>query len=237
MEEEGFEGVGEERIIQHIPLVKSIVGRIIKSLPKYVDFDDLVGYGMLGLVKAGRDFDPGKNVKFSTYAFYRIKGEIIDALRSQDWLPRSLKEKIQRLRLASKQLEDVLGREPDEEELAECLGMDIQEVRSLLFKTGQSEVVSLEEELQDKLFFDNNLKSEYENISEQEELIDILAKAIDNLDERERTVLALYYYEDLNLKEISSVLNLTESRICQLLANAIEILRNRIGNILEEIVS
>lgn len=227
--------VSEEMIIEHLPLVKSVALRLLSHLPSHVDLEDLIGYGVLGLVKASQDFDPNKKVKFSTYAFYRIRGAILDGLRALDWLPRPLRQKIQSLHLAANELANTLGREPSPEELAKHLHTDVEEVRSLLAKAQQAEIVSLEEELQDSISFEVNGIKHSSGI-EQEELREILTVAINTLDEKKRLVLTLYYYEGMNLKEIGEILGLTESRISQILSEGVSLLREKLRYIKSEMV-
>lgn len=212
-------------VLSYLPLVKKIAARFFGSLPPQIEFDDIVGYGVLGLLEAFRNYEPERKVKFSTYAFYRIRGAILDGLRQLDWLTRRERGKIRRLEAAVEELENSLGRRPQTEELANYLKMDAEDIDSLLSEAQESQVLLLEEDLEKVTSFEWN-NSVIEDLQRQE-LIRLLGESVRELDERERLILSLYYYEDLNLKEIAKVLDLGESRISQLLSKAISSLRKK----------
>jgi len=217
-----------EEIIEYLPLVKKVAARLMLRLPAHVEFDDLVGYGVLGLTEACKSFDAGKHVKFSTYAFYRIKGAMLDGLRSADWLPRPLRQKIRRLEAASEELKGTLGRLPSEAELAGRLGCEAQDVGNLLIDAHQARTISFEEKIQ-------NIASAEQDEEMEEELIKIMSDAIKTLDEKDRIAVSLYYYEGLNLKEIGAVLGVSESRVSQLLSKALAILKDKLEFIKSEL--
>ncbi len=227
--------ITRETILEYLPLIKKVVSRIFPKVPPQVcDFEDLVGYGVMGLIEASSTFDAHKGVKFSTYAFYRIRGAILDALRSLDWMPRTLREKIHMVEKVSEELISTLGREPTEEEIASELNMDTEEVSYILMNSSQSAVVSLEDNLH------NYLVSKTDNFMNMDDvavgdLKNVISSAIEELPERERMVLILYYYEELNLKEIGKVLDLTESRVSQILKKAVEHLKGKLDFLEKEI--
>jgi RNA polymerase sigma factor FliA len=227
--------VKSEEVLMHLPLVKMLAARVSSHLPGHIEFDDLVGYGVVGLMEALREFDPQKKVKFSTFAFYRIRGAILDGLRALDWLPRPLRQKIQKLRSAQNELKNKLGREPLEEELAGHLHMEVSDIRTTLLHAQQSEIISLEEDLQENLAYEEHPDSDRTQGIEDFELLHLLTHAIKNLDEKERLVLSLYYYEELNLKEIGHILGLSESRVSQLLSKCIMSLQDKMEHIKSEI--
>jgi RNA polymerase sigma factor for flagellar operon FliA len=227
--------ISREKILEYLPLVKKVASRMFIKVPRgVVDFEDLVGYGIMGLIEAVNTFDAQKGVKFSTYAFYRIRGAVLDALRDLDWLPRTLRKKIHIVERAHDELTATLGRPATEQEVAQKVGMDVEEVTSLLIDSSQSEVISLEDNLHHYLA---SKTKDFMSLEELEvsDLTDILAKAIEELPEKEKIVLTLCYYEELNLKEIGKVLGLSESRVCQILKSAIMALKARLNFVEEEI--
>lgn len=229
----------EQLILEYAPLVKHVAGRLAVMLPPHVEFDDLVSYGMFGLVEAVERFDFERGVKFETYAAARIRGAIIDGLRSADWVPRSVRQKARELEKELIRLESRLGRAATDDEIAEALGMTVQEYDRLLAELSGASLVSLdevwvadpEEESQLRLLetVSNESAASPEDTLEEKELERLLAEAIDRLPERERLVVALYYHEGLTLKEIGRVLGVTESRVCQIHTKAILRLRAYLG--------
>ncbi|HEY8426527.1 MAG TPA: RNA polymerase sigma factor WhiG [Limnochordales bacterium] len=221
----------EQLILEYAPLVKYVAGRLAVMLPPHVEFDDLVSYGIFGLVEAVERYDFERGVKFETYAAARIRGAIIDGLRSADWVPRSVRQKARALEKELVRLESHLGRAASDDEVAQALGMTVQEYDRLLAELSGASLVSLdevwvadpEEESQLRLLetvSDSAAPSPEESLEERE-LERLVAEAIDHLPERERLVLALYYHEGLTLKEIGRVLGVTESRVCQIHTKAI----------------
>ncbi|MCM8773851.1 MAG: FliA/WhiG family RNA polymerase sigma factor [Candidatus Omnitrophica bacterium] len=230
------ETLPKEKILEYLPLVKRVVSRIFPKIASQVfDFEDLVGYGIVGLMEAISTFNSQKGVKLSTYAFYRIRGAILDALRSLDWVPRSMRDRMHRLEEVTEELKLSLGREPTEEELADKLNISREELETLFMEVYQSQIVSLEDGLHNYLA---NRTDNFMNLNEFEvtDLKDALIKAIDQLPSKEKLVLTLYYYEELNLKEIGKVLDISESRVSQLMSKAIGELKNRLDFLNREIV-
>ena len=224
----------EKLIILYAPLVNSVARRMNAYLA-YVELEDLVGYGIFGLIDAIEKFDFKSAVPFSVYARIRIRGAIIDALREIDWAPRSLRQKARRFEEARERLEKILEREPSDIELAAELKIDVQEVREIKRDFTQSIIVSLDEQIDeiseegratDKGLIDYQTPEE---LYEKQETLEILATAINALPERERLVITLYYYEELTLKEVGRVMKIGESRVCQLHKRAVENLKNILG--------
>ena len=219
----------ERLILQYSPLVKYVAGRVSVGLPATIEHADLVSYGMFGLIDAIEKFDLGKGVKFETYAISRIKGAIIDELRSIDWIPRSVRSKARDVERALTSLEVKLRRTPSEDELAEELGIRLKELRQVLTQVSLVSVVALDESfggedaerqalvdtLQDPKAADP--ESTYEDV----EVRAMLAEALNRMSEREKTVLVLYYFEGMTLAQIGQVLGVTESRVCQMHTKAV----------------
>jgi RNA polymerase sigma factor FliA len=218
--------------------VKYVAGRLASSLPQTVDTADLISYGVFGLIDAIEKYDLSRAIKFETYAIARIKGAIIDELRAMDWVPRSVRSKAREIEAAHVALENELKRVPTDQEVADRIGLSLKEFQDVLAKLSYTSVVSFEE-----LWVggdrDDNSQSAIGSIRddsaddpvamfESVEIKDILAGAIDRLPDREKTVIALYYYEGLTLKEIGQVLGVTESRVSQLHTKAVLRLRARL---------
>lgn len=227
--------IREQLILEYAPLVKHVAGRLAVMLPPYVEFDDLVSYGMFGLVEAVERFDFERGVKFETYAASRIRGAIIDGLRAADWVPRSVRQKARALETELVRLESRLGRAASDDEIAQAMGLSVREYDRLLAELSGASLVSLdevwvadpEEESQLRLLetVSNASADSPEERLEEKETERLLAEAIERLPERERMVVALYYHEGLTLKEIGRVLGVTESRVCQIHTKAILRLR------------
>jgi len=228
----------EEHIEKYLPLVKRIANRLAISLPAHVDEDDLLGYGVFGLLDALQRFDPSRGVKFETYAALRIRGSIIDGLRSMDWVPHSARQKIKRVYQGYNELETRLGRSPSLEEAAEYLEVSLEELNTMLLQGQYMTLVSLEDvsgsdttEANSSpldLIADQKSQESFDWI-EKEEQKKILTDAIEKLSEKEKMVIALYYREELTLKEISLIMCLSESRISQIHSQAILRLRGYLG--------
>lgn len=228
----------ENLIITYSPLVKYVAGRLSSSLPQTVDTSDLISYGVFGLIDAIEKFDTERGIKFETYAIARIKGAIIDELRAMDWVPRSVRSRAREFEAAYVALENRLKRVPTDAEIAAEMGVSARDLQGILAKLSYASVISFEElwtggserdEHQDPLGVIPDERAEDPvDIFESAEIKDILATAIDRLPEREKTVVALYYYEGLTLKEIGSVLGVTESRVSQLHTKAVLRLRARL---------
>jgi RNA polymerase sigma factor FliA len=230
-------GARDELILNYSPLVKYVAGRLASSLPQTVDTADLISYGIFGLIDAIEKFDPGRAIKFETYAISRIKGAIIDELRAMDWVPRSVRSRAREIEAAYVALENTLRRVPSDQEVADQMGISLKEFQDILTKLSYTSVVSFEElwvggerdEGQNAIgSIRDDTAEDPVAIFESAEIKDILAGAIDKLPERERTVIALYYYEGLTLKEIGQVLGVTESRVSQLHTKAVLRLRAKL---------
>lgn len=224
-----------DRLILHYsPLVKFIAGRVLPRLPGTVDEADLVSYGVLGLIDAIEKFDPERGVKFETYAVPRIRGAILDELRSIDWVPRSVRAKARAADQAYNKLEHRLRRSPTDEELANELGISLPDLDTLLRQTTRAGVLQLDEVLfgqQGPATLGDTIADTRDGpvaIFEMAETRRLLGRAISSLADRERTVLTLYYYESLNLAEIGDILGVTESRACQIHTKAVHQLRHRL---------
>ena len=225
-------------IMKYASFVKYVAGRIAVNLPSNVEFDDLVSYGILGLIDAIDKYDSERNVKFKTYAKTRIRGAIFDELRILDWTPRSIRQKARKLEKAYAKLEGKLGRDAKDEEIAEYLNIDISELHKLFDETKKSLLLSL-----DEIFYDDDEGSSRFDFVEDEksdnpqskieeaEAKKILADAISKLSDRERMVITLYYYEELTSKEIGKILGVSDSRVSQLHTKAILRLRGRLSRI------
>jgi RNA polymerase sigma factor FliA len=224
-------------ILTYAPLVKYVAGRMSSALPSHVEEKDLISYGLLGLIGAVERFDPGRQVKFETYAVARIKGAIIDELRSLDWVPRSVRARARQIERTSAELEHKLQRAPTDEELAAALGMGMDEFQAAITQISNSSIVALDEmwnvnsggeplSLIDTI--SDNRASDPAQQLDITELRDMLADAIARLPEREKIVIALYYYDHLTLREIGEVLGVTESRVSQLHTKAILRLKGRL---------
>lgn len=224
-------------ILNYSPLVKYVAGRLASGLPQSVDTADLISYGIFGLIDAIQKFDPGRAIKFETYAIARIKGAIIDELRALDWVPRSVRSRAREIETSYIALENQFKRVPSDREVADHMGVSLKEFQAILTKLSYTSVVSFEElwvggDKDDGQNAIGSIKDDSAEdpvaIFESVEIKDILAGAIERLPEREKTVIALYYYEGLTLKEIGQVLGVTESRVSQLHTKAVLRLRARL---------
>ncbi len=203
----------------YLPLVKIVGGRLAVSLPPHLDRDDLLSSGFFGLLDAIDRFDISRNIKFETYAGVRIRGAMIDYLRAKDWVPVTMRQKIRRYEQAVYKLETELGRSATDKEIADALDISLDELQILVGQCNSATVIPLEEYLQSET--PEAVDANPADTTEFLELKETLAKAIDRLPEKERTVVSLYYYEELTLKEISLILHLSEARISQLHTKAV----------------
>ena len=213
----------------YLPLVKIVAGRIAISLPPHIDREDLISSGFFGLIDAIERFEIKRNIKFETYASVRVRGAMIDYLRSKDWIPVTMRQKIRRYEQTVCRLESELGRSATDDEIATALGISNQELKTLVGQLNSSTVIPLEEYLQT-----DNIESIDSNPAENAEYTELketLAKVIDRLPEKERLVVSLYYYDELTLKEISLILKLSEARISQLHTKAIFRMRGFLAKI------
>jgi RNA polymerase sigma factor for flagellar operon FliA len=233
--EHSSEPVGEtpeQMLLQQLPQVKYIARRIHERLPQHVPFDDLLHAGIVGLMDALHKYDPGKNVRFSSYAKFRIRGAILDSLRDMDWSPRDLRRKARRLETAMQKLQAELGRSASEPELAQAMGMGLEEFQHMLDEIRGLEVGSLQmESLEDGR--ETDLSETIAGPANRDPLFlclqgerkQLLADAIAQLPQREQQVLALYYQEELTMKEVGAVLGVGESRVSQIHSIAVVRLR------------
>lgn len=227
----------DELILNYSPLVKYVAGRLASSLPQTVDTADLISYGIFGLIDAIEKYDLERAIKFETYAIARIKGAIIDELRAMDWVPRSVRSRAREIEAAYIALENELKRLPTDEEVSAKIGVTVKEFQDILAKISYTSVVSFEEmwvggDREDGQNAIGTIRDDTADdpvaMFESVEIKDILADAIERLPEREKTVIGLYYYEGLTLKEIGQVLGVTESRVSQLHTKAVLRLRARL---------
>ncbi len=227
-------------IRQYMPLVKYVAGKVAVNMPNSVEFDDLVGFGQFGLLDAINKFDPDKKVKFKTYAVTRIRGAIFDELRQLDWVPRSVRQKSREIEDTIVELEARLGRPAADEEIASAMGLTLESFNNTVLKVSGTSVLSLNDvwysgESSDRMSIGDSIESPSslnpDVIVEREEVKRVIMEAINELPEKEKMVLVLYYHEDLTFKEIGQVLQVSESRISQLHTKANMRLRAKLTNV------
>jgi RNA polymerase sigma factor FliA len=235
----GDKALRDRLILTYAPLVKYVAGRLGSGLPAHVEDDDLVSYGLLGLIGAIERFDPDRDIKFETYAIARIKGAIIDELRSMDWVPRSVRARARDIERAIADLERKLMRAPNDDEIASKLGVSEEEFQDSLLEISRSSIAALDElwvgpsgtgdavSLIDTI--EDAQAPQPQQAMAQTELREALSESIARLPEREKLVVTLYYYEELTLREIGEVLGVTESRVSQLHTKAILRLKARLS--------
>jgi RNA polymerase sigma factor FliA len=221
----------------HVGLVRYVAGRLAVGLPHYLEFPDLYGAGLLGLIQAIDNFDHSRGIKFETYAVPRIRGAILDELRTQDWFPRSLRRKAREVEEAYARLEADLGRAASDDEVARELDLSRAEFDRVMSQVSAATIVSLETELYPDesggvhriidTIADTNVAAPGDGLAE-EEMRALIVSCVDELSERERLVLTLYYYEELTLREIGETLEVTESRVCQVHTKAVFRLRAKL---------
>ena len=226
--------IREAFIKQYAPLVKYVAGKVAVGMPNNVEFDDLVGYGVFGLIDAIDKYDPDKNVKFKTYAVTRIRGAIFDELRLIDFVPRSVRQKTREIEATISSLEAQLGRTASDQEIAGAMGIDEGEYMKVIQKISGTSIISLNDlwysgDDNDKVSIGDSIESPSslnpEVIAERDEIRRVIVEAINELPDKEKKILVLYYFEDLTLREIGQVLDVTESRVSQLHTKAIMRLR------------
>lgn len=228
----------EKLIMEYAQLVKLVAGRLNMYLGYTVEYDDLVGYGIFGLIDAIDKFDYSKGIKFETYASLRIRGAILDQIRKMDWIPRSLRQKQKKMESVAFDLESKLGRPATDKEMADALQITIDEFYEWEGQSKISGIASLEDFLEQgtevKASGTKRAKAEQPEMAvEEQELKRLLQEAMDELTEKERKVILLYYYEELTLKEISLVLEVSESRVSQLHTKALQKMKKKLGNNIE----
>lgn len=218
-------------IVQYIYLIRYVVGRIKVTLPSTISVEDIAGYGVEGLINAIERFSIQRNTRFETYALIRIRGAILDRIRSEDFLPRSVRRKIKEIKVAQEHLKQEIGRMPTTTEVANYLGMDVEKVNQILSedtvmtsiydrKGVNDDSVEIIDTIQDTNKLNPQENMEEKNVKQE------LERALQRLPERERIIMVLYYQENMTLKEIGSTINMSESRVCQLHAQAIMKLKN-----------
>ena len=235
----GDKTIRDRLILSYAPLVKFVAGRLGSGLPAHVEENDLVSYGLLGLIGAIERYDPDRDVKFETYALARIKGSIIDELRAMDWVPRSVRSRAREIERAISQLEAQLHRAPSDEEIAAKIGITTEELDESLTDISRSSIAALDELWTmssgsgDQVALIDTIEDtkgpEPQSALDQSELREAIAESISRLPEREKIVVTLYYYEELTLREIGEVLGVTESRVSQLHTKAILRLKARLS--------
>lgn len=225
----------EKLIIEYAPLVKLVAGRLSMYLGYNVEYDDLVGYGVFGLIDAIDKFDMLKDVKFETYASLRIRGAILDQIRKMDWIPRTIRQRQKKIETVMKEIEASKGRSATDEEIADALGITDEEYTDWQSQMKITGIVSLNEYIEQggpELVGDRQRNAGFEmpeEVVEQVELKEKLKESLEVLTEKERKVVVLYYYEDLTLKEISHVMEVSESRVSQLHTKALVKMKTRLG--------
>jgi len=231
-------GLRDRLILTYAPLVKYVAGRLGSGLPAHVDDGDLVSYGLLGLISAIDRYDPDRDIKFETFAISRIRGAIIDELRSLDWVPRSVRARARQIERAITELEAKLGRAPTDEEIAVKVGISVEELEESFTDISRSSIAALDElwsvssegdevSLLDTLEDPHSVRPA--EALDETEVREAIAEAIARLPEREKLVITLYYYEELTLREIGEVLGVTESRVSQLHTKAVLRLKARVA--------
>ena len=237
-------GIRDYFINKYSPLVKYVAGKVAVGKPGNIEYDDLVGYGVFGLIDAIEKFDPQKNVKFKTYAVTRIRGAIYDELRAIDFVPRSVRQKAKEVEQAINKIENRTGKVATDQEIADEMGIDIKEFYTTMTKISSTSVVSLSDSFysgddSDKITIQDTIESNSNHnpdvTVERDDVKELIVKAINELPDKERKVLVLYYYEDLTLKEIGEVLAVTESRVSQLHTKAIIRMKAKLAEIKEVI--
>jgi RNA polymerase sigma factor for flagellar operon FliA len=224
----------ERLLLQYMPLVRRIAGRMLGTLPRNVRLDDLISAGVVGLLSCLDSFDPSLGIRFETFAMNRIRGAMVDSLRELDWVPRSIRQKARLLEKNIEALLQELGRTPQDGEVADRLGVPLDEYYDMLDDVNVTTLLSLDDTFHNArgdsssiadMAMDRESPSSQERLEEQE-LRELLVHRLKNLPEQEKLVVALYYYEELTLKEIGDILNLTESRVSQIHSKAILNLRS-----------
>ena len=227
----------ERLLLHYLPLVRTVAGRMKIGMPGSVEFDDLVGAGILGLMASIDGFQPERGFKFETYAYQRIRGAILDGLRDIDWLPRSYRQKVRRLEITTETLAAKLGRIPFENEVAEELGLTGDDYLRFMDQAGASAILSLDIRVSTgdegdsgslhDVVADETQIDPLEQLQE-EDARNVALELIDQLNENEKDIIALYYYEELTFREIGEVLDLSESRICQIHTRILATLRAKL---------
>lgn len=224
----------EELIIYYVSLVKSISGRLFNSYNAYVEYDDLVGYGVIGLLDAVEKFNYKLGNKFETYANIRIRGSIVDQLRALDWIPRSLRQKYKSLEKATKKLQNISNMDIKDEDLAKEMGISLKDYYDLIQKVSTFSIISLDEKINENSNVSiqrANNEETPESVAMGKETKRLLANMVDRLPEKEKIIIELYYFSELTYREIAEILGISESRISQLHTKAISKLKVGISDL------
>ncbi len=231
--------VKDELVLRYIPLVEQVAGRLKIGLPQSVEVNELVNSGVIGLITAIENFEPERGFRFETYAVQRIRGSILDSLRDYDWMPRSIRSKSKALEAALVKLEGVLGRVPNDDEVADELGVEVEEYYSMLDEVKVASILSLDQPYAGwegevttlgELLEDEEAEDPVGTV-EWNEAKEIAKRMIKSLTQQERLVIALYYYEELTLREIGEVLGISESRVSQIHSRIILTLKGKLKNL------
>lgn len=218
----------DQLVTEHVVLVKRIAHHIANRLPSNIQVDDLIQSGMIGLLEAAKNYDPSQGASFETYASIRIRGSILDEVRGTDWTPRSVTKKIRDVSQAVHEVENALGRDPTNTEVAEHMGISLDEYHAILKDSMSARLFSLEQVEDEQGMPGQTSIAEPEKKHEENSFKQALAKEIQNLPEKEQLMMSLYYNDELNLKEIGAVLNVSESRVSQIHGQALIRLRSRL---------
>lgn len=224
----------EALIISYISLVKNISGRLYNSYNAHVEYDDLVGYGVIGLLDAIEKYDHKLGNKFETYANIRIRGAIVDQLRSLDWIPRSMRQKYKQLEKATKKLQNIYGMDIKDEDLAKEMNITVKELSELMHQVSTFSVISLDEKISENSNI--NIQEDHEEDTPEEQMMNqetkrLLKDMITKLPDKEKRIIELYYYSELTYKEIAKIMGISESRISQLHSKAITKLQAKITDL------
>ena len=229
--------IREKLILQYSELVKIVAGRLVMYLGYTVEYDDLVGYGIFGLIDAIDKYDLTKNVKFETYASLRIRGSILDQIRKMDWIPRTIRQRQKKIDAVIKEVEQTTGRSATDEDIAAGLGISSEEYLDWQSQMKITGLISLNEYMDQgsdvSQDYSRHMTARFdgpEESVEKEELTKVLGEALELLTEKEKKVVTLYYYEDLTLKEISNILEVSESRVSQLHTRALQKMKTKMGD-------
>jgi RNA polymerase sigma factor FliA len=237
----------EQMVLQYAPLIKYIASRLALRLPSHISMEDLISSGIIGLIDAVQKFDSSKNINFKTYAEFRIKGAMLDELRSLDWIPRSVRKKTHLIEDAYAQLQRSLGRPAEAEEVAEFMGLGLEEFYQLLDETKTVSVVALEEGRKSpgghKSYLEQEVLETIQDDNARDSLQavhfsglqEIMVQAIEALPDKEKLLVSLYYYEELTMKEIGQIMGYTESRISQLHTQAMYRLKHKLREFSQEV--
>jgi len=229
--EQGDLQAREDLILEHINLVRYAAGRISVILPDHIERDDLESYGIIGLIEAVENFDWTRNINFSTFALPRIKGEIFDHLRNQDWLPSSMRRQIKLIEEIRLDFKNSEGRAPANDELAEIMEMDIEKLENILYRKYLSDWISLSHDYDGSeliQLIDSGTEKPVSKM-EEEDAVELLAEKIDNLKEREKLLVQLYYYEELTQSEIAQIMDISPARVSQIHKQIVRRLRGMLS--------